>query len=190
MVNWDLAKEDSYYRARRLEKEAREAGTSQAWGEFAFLKAQKGSYVLAAYGFFNAALACEQTGDIEQAFFLYPQAFKNARCAGSKELALMVAYRHALLAEKAERWELCISVFEALGAFAEELGSHFLAADAYEHAAEIMVRAGKPLVEYTRPIGQWKENAAYWREQGHEDDAAWSERHIALYKALFEVRSE
>ena len=190
MVNWDSVKEDSYYLARRLEKEAREAGTSQAWEEFAFLKSQKGSYVLAVYGFFNAALACEQRGDIEQAFSLYPQAFINARRTGSNELALIVAYRHALLAEKAERWELCISIFETLGAFAEELGSHFLAADAYEHAAEIMAKAGKPLVGYTKPIDQWKENAAYWRNQGHEEDAAWSERHIALYKALFEVRSE
>ena len=102
----------------------------------------------------------------------------------------MVAYRHALLAEKAERWEVCISVYEALGAFAEELGSHFLAADAYEHAAEILAKAGKPPAGYLKPIDQWEKNAAYWREQGHEDDAAWSERHIVLYRTLFGVRSE
>ena len=37
MLNWNLAKEDSYYRARRLEEEARKAGTSEAWQEFAVL---------------------------------------------------------------------------------------------------------------------------------------------------------
>ena len=102
----------------------------------------------------------------------------------------MVAYRHALLAERAERWEAGIGVYEALGALAEELGSHFLAADAYEHAAEIMVRAGKPVAGYGKPIEQWEKNAAYWREQGHEDDASWSERHIALYRTLFGVQPE
>ena len=53
MVNWDLAKEDPYYRARRLEEGARKAGTAEAWQEFAVLKAGKGSYVLASLWFFQ-----------------------------------------------------------------------------------------------------------------------------------------
>jgi len=190
MVNWELVKEDPYYRARRLEEKAREAGTAEAWQEFAALKAAKGSYALASCGFFNSALVCEQKGDAEQAIDLYALAFQNARRTGSKELALMVAYRHALLAEKAEKWEKCISIYEALGAFAEELGSHFVAADAYEHAAEIMVRTGRPVARYSKPVDQWKKNAAYWRGQGHEDDASWSERHIGLYRTLFGVQTE
>ena len=189
-MNWNLTQNDSYYHARMVEEKARRTGTAGVWQEFAALKAQKGSYTLATYGYFNAALACEQAGDIEQSFGLYAQAFQNARRAGSKEVALMVAYRHALLAERAERWEAGIGVYEALGALAEELGSHFLAADAYEHAAEIMVRAGKPVAGYGKPIEQWEKNAAYWRERGQEDDASWSERHIALYKALFGVGAE
>ena len=190
MVNWDLANEDPYYRARRLEEEVRKAGTAEAWQEFAGLKAGKGSYILASYGFFNGALVCEQEGDVEQAFHLYTQAFQNAHRSGSKELALMVAYRHALLAERAERWETCIDAYEALGAFAEELGNHFIAADAYEHAAEIMVKIGKSVAGYMKPIEQWQRNAAYWQQQGHDDDASWSEHHIALYRTLFGVQPE
>jgi hypothetical protein len=190
VVNWNLAKEDPYYHARMVEEKARRTGAAGAWQEFAALKAKKGSYILASYGYFNGALACEQEGDLEHSFELYTQAFQNARRTGSKELALMVAYRHALLAERTERWEAGIGVYEALGAFAEELGNHFLAADAYEHAAEIMSRTGKPVVGYVKPIEQWEKNAAYWRERGKEDDASWSERHIALYRTLFGVVAE
>ena len=190
MLNWNLAKEDSYYRARRLEEEARKAGTSEAWQEFAVLKAGKGSYVLAAYGFFNSALVCEQAGDAEQAIGFYGQAFHNARRARSMELALLIAYRHALLAEKAGRWQACIGAYEAMGALAEELGNHFIAADAYEHAAEIKAKIGESLAGYAKPAEQWEKNAAYWRERGHEDDASWSERHIKLYRILFGTQPE
>jgi hypothetical protein len=102
----------------------------------------------------------------------------------------MVAYRHALLAERAERWEVCIDIYGALGAFAEELGDHFIAADAYEHAAEIKVKAGQSITDYVEPIEQWEKNAVYWRKQGHEDDACWSARHIALYRALFGAQTK
>ncbi len=190
MVDWTPAKEDPYYRARRLEEEARRTGTVEAWQQLAVLKAGKGSYVLACHGFFSGALACERAGDIEQAFSLYAQAFQNAQRAKSKELAVMVAYRHALLAERAKRWEPCIGIYEALGAFAEELKNYFIAADAYEHAAEMKVKAGQSIVDYRKPIEQWEKNAAYWREQGHEDDASWSERHIALYKKVFGVEAK
>ena len=190
MVDWSQAKEDSYYCARRLEAEARKTGTAEEWQQFAALKAGKGSYVLACHGFFSAALACEQAGDIEQAFSLHAQAFQNAQRAKSKELAVMVAYRHALLAERAERWETCIGIYEALGAFAEELKNYFIAADAYEHAAEMRVKAGQSIADYRKPIEQWEKNADYWREQGHEDDASWSERHIALYKKVFGVEAK
>jgi tetratricopeptide (TPR) repeat protein len=190
MVNWNRAKEDPYYRARRLEQEARRTGTAEAWQEFAAIKSGRGSYILACYGFFSGALSCEQAGDIDQAFSLHAQAFRNARRAKSKELAVMVAYRHALLAERAERWEACIETYEALGAFAEELRNHFIAADAYEHAAEIKVKAGQSIADYGKPIEQWGKNAAFWREQGHEDDASWSERHIALYQSVFGVQTK
>lgn len=186
-MNWDLVDNDPYYRARRLEEEARRTGTPEAWQEFARMKAGKGSYVLATHGFFSAALACE-VDDVDRASAFYGEAFHNARRSRSKELAVMVAYRHALCAERAGRLETAIEIYESLGAFAEELDDFFLAADAYEHAAEAKQSVGQSLSGYDKPIEQWRKNAERWREKGHEDDASWSERHIALYRTLTEMR--
>lgn len=188
MMNWDIVQEDPYYCGRTVEAKARAEGSAEAWQEFAALKASKGSYALAAHGFLNAAFLCEQQGIPEQAFDLLAEAFHNARRAGSKELALIVAYHHALLAERVERWDVCIQVYETLGEYCEETGSYFLAADSYEHAAEIMASTGKNAASYTKPIELWERNARHWRALGHEDDARWSERHIELYKSLFGER--
>ncbi len=189
MVNWEKAGNDPYYKARSIEEAARKEDSAEAWQEFAELKANKGSYLLAVYGYMNGALVREHQGRLEQAFDLWSKAAHNARRAGSKELALMVAYRHALLAERAERWDLCIEVYEALGKFCEEQGRYFLAADAYEHVAEILTTTGKDVAAYTKPVEIWERNARYWRERGQEDDAQWSERHIELYKKLFKEHS-
>ena len=138
----------------------------------------------------NSALVREHQGRLEQALNLLAKASHNARRAGSKELALIVAYRHALLAERAEQWDLCIEVSEGLGRFCEEQGSYFLAADAYEHVAEILAKTGKHVAAYTKPVELWERNARYWRERGQEEDAQWSERHAGLYKNLFEGHLE
>jgi tetratricopeptide (TPR) repeat protein len=188
MVNWKLAKEDPYYNARELEERARTKRTAEAWQEFADLKAKKGSYTLAVHGYLSGAFICEQEKRLETALNLLEKAFQNARRAKSKELAVIVAYRRALLAEQAGQWVQCIGVYEELGAFCEELGNYFLAADAYEHAAEVMERTGRDTTTYTKPIRLWRENARYWRELGQEDDAQWSERHIVLYTSLFGLR--
>lgn len=190
MLNWSVAKDDPYYLARQLEEKARRTGNPDAWREFASLKASKGSYILACHGFFSGALAYEQSGDIERALKMYTEAFNNARRARSRELAVMVAYRQALVAEQVERLDVCIQIYEELGAFAEELGNHFIAADAYEHAAEMRAKTGQPVLDYRSPIEQWEKNAAFWRTQGHEDDAAWSERHIRLYKTVFGIEEK
>jgi tetratricopeptide (TPR) repeat protein len=186
MVNWELAGKDPYYNARSIEEKAREENSAETWREFAELKENKGSYTLAVHGYMNSALVCEQQGRVEEAFDLLGKAFHNARLAGSKELALIVAYHHALLAERAERWDVCLEVYEAIGKFCEEKGSYFLAADACEHVAEILAKTGKDVAAYTRPAELWEKNARYWRERGQEEDAQWSERHIKFYKSLFE----
>ena len=191
MMNWDLVRNDPYYRGRAVESKARREGSVEAWREFADLKASKGSYALAVHGYLNAAFLCErQAESLEQAFDLLAEAFLHARKAGSKELALIVAYHHAMLAEGAGRWDVCIEVYEMLGKYCEEQGSYFLAADAYEHAAEVMAETGQKVAGYTKPIELWERNARHWRELGHEDDALWSERHIELYKSLAGGRPE
>ena len=185
MVNWELAGRDPYYEARSIEEKARQEDSAEAWQEFAKLKENKGSYILAVYGYMNSSLVRERQGRLEQALDLLGKASHDAHRAGCKELALIVAYRHALLAERAERWDSCIAAYSALGKFCEEQGSYFLAADAYEHVAEMLVRTGGGAAEYTKPIEIWGKNARYWRERGQEEDAQWSERHIELYKKLF-----
>jgi hypothetical protein len=188
MVNWQLAKGDPYYGARELEERARAENSAGLWQEFADLKAKKGSYVLAVHGYLSSALICEQEKRLDGALDLLEKAFQNARRARSKELAAIVAYRRALLAEQEKQWDLCIAIYEELGAFCEELKSYFLAADAYEHAAEIMAKTGRNVAAYTKPVELWQKNAGYWRELGQEDDAQWSDRRIALYTTLFGVR--
>jgi predicted DNA-binding protein len=190
MVNWELAGNDSYYRARQAEERARKQGSAEAWRDFADLKASKGSYTLAVYGYMNGALICEQHGEIGRASDLFARAFHNCCRARSKDLAVIVAYRHAQLAEKAGRWATCIEVYEALGRFCEEMENYFLAADAYEHVAEIMARTGMDVASYRKPIELWERNARYWRELGHEDDEQWSAHHIPLYKSLFGAKPE
>jgi hypothetical protein len=184
-MNWNLVQDDPYYRGRAMEAEARQGASAEAWEEFAALKESKGSYALAVHGYLNAALLCERRRSPEKAFDFLAKAFQNARRTGSKELAMIVAYHHAMLAEQAGQWDTCIGIYEALGALCEELGSYFLAADSYEHAAEFIARTGANPSAYTKPVELWKRNAHHWREQGHEDDALWSERHIDLYKRLF-----
>lgn len=190
MVNWELVKDDPYYHARMMEERARKEGKPETWEEFADLKAQKGSYTLAVYGYINGAILYEQEGKAEQTFELYNKAFEVCRRVKYKEMAVIVTYRHALLAEQFENWNVCISVYERLGNFSEELGSYFLAADAYEHVAEIMAKTGQDVSTYEKPIELWERNAKYWAERGEEDDALWSQRHIALYKNLFGVKND
>lgn len=184
-MNWHLVQDDPYYRGRAIEAKAREGGSADEWEAFAALKASKGSYALAVHGYLNAALSCERHDQPDQAFGHLSKAFHNALKSGSKELALIVAYHHAILAERAGQWDRCIEVYESLGRYCEEQGSFFLAADAYEHVAEILYKTGRDAAAYAKPIELWERNAGNWREKGHEDDARWSERHIELYKSLF-----
>jgi hypothetical protein len=187
-MQWELVKDDTYYSARRLEETARRQNTWELWRDYANAKAKKGSYALAVHGYMNGAALREQAGDGEQVFDLYARAFDNALRSKSNELALIVAYRHAHLAERLKKWDACIEVYERLGSFCEQRGNYFLAADAYEHAAEILSKTGKDLQSYRKPIELWELNAKYWHQRGEEDDTLWSERHIGLYKKLFEVK--
>jgi hypothetical protein len=81
-----------------------------------------------------------------------------------------------------ENWDAAIMSYENLGAFCEEQAAHFQAADAYEHAAEMMARAGRDVSGYIRPIELWERNIRHWETHGHDHDAVWSRNHIELYK--------
>ncbi|MFH1006104.1 MAG: hypothetical protein V1800_01215 [Candidatus Latescibacterota bacterium] len=184
-MNWELVQEDTYYRGRTLEADARRTSDPMRWEAYAELKARKGSYALGIHGVMNAASLYEARGEGDLAVCAYEQGLTTAMRAGYKELAVILTYRMAQIYESGKDWDACIAVYERLGAFCEKRELYFLAADAYEHAAEMMVRAGRKVTAYRKPIELWKQNARYWEDRGEEDDALWSRQHIALYEKLF-----
>lgn len=186
-MNWQAVADDTYYQARRLETEARAASSPRKWHAYAELKVRKGSYALGIHGYMNAASLCESSGDAAGAVAAYEKGLEAATRAGYKELAVILTYRAAQLHESAGDWDACIEAYERLAAFCEEQDACFLAADAYEHAAEIMARAGRDVRAYSKPVELWERNARYWEEVGDAGDATWSQKHIALYRKLFEV---
>lgn len=186
-MNWEAVKEDTYYRGRRLEMDARRASDPDKWKEYAELKTLKGSYALGIHGYMNAGSLYEAHGETDAAVTAYERGLSAAMRAGYKELAVILAYRMAQVYERAENWNDSIAAYERLGKFCEEKDAHFLAADAFEHAAEIMVQAGRDVTHYTKPIELWERNIRHWEEHGHDHDAVWSREHIELYKKLFGV---
>ena len=186
-MNWKAVEEDTYYRGRKLEMDARKASDPGKWKEYAELKTLKGSYALGIHGHMNAASLCEARGETDAAVSAYERGLSAAMRAGYKELAVILTYRMAQLHERSENWNDSIAAYERLGKFCEERDAHFLAADAYEHAAEMMVRAGRDVTHYTKPIELWERNIRHWEEHGHDHDAVWSREHIKLYKKLFGI---
>jgi hypothetical protein len=186
-MDWKTVREDTYYRGREMESEARRSYDPEKWKVYADLKTRKGSYTLAIHGYLNAATQYEARGEIAVAVSVYEDGFIAATRADNKELAVILTYRMAQIHEKTENWDAAIYAYERLGAFCEQKGAYFQAADAYEHAAEIMVQAGRDVTHYRKPIALWEQNIRHWEAHGHDHDAVWSRNHIDLYKKLFGV---
>ena len=183
-MNWDAIQEDPYYRAREIEHIARADGSADHWMDYATRKIAKGSYLLAVHGYMNAAHAYERNDVWDSVIECYDQAIRICEQAGYVELLVLLTYRLSHTYEHCGDLDNCIAQYERLGHFLEDINT-FLAADAYEHAAEIMLKSGKDVSAYNKPIDAWKKNARYWEEQGEFDDAEWSEERVGLYKKLF-----
>jgi len=186
-VNWEDVKDDTYYHGRKMEKDARTASDPWKWEDYAQLKTRKGSYALGIYGYLNAANLYEAGNETDKAISAYEHGLSSAIRAGYTELAVILTYRMAQLYESQKDWGACISAYERLGTFCEQKGAHFFAADAYEHAAEMMLAAGRDVTHYTKPIDLWERNIKHWEDHGHDHDAVWSREHIDLYMKLFGV---
>ncbi len=186
-MNWETVKDDTYYHGRRLEAEARNTSDQNQWLEYAELKTLKGSYALGIHGYMNASCLFEARGETDAAVSAYEKGLSAAMRGGYKELAVILAYRTAQIHEQIKNWDACIAVYEKLAIFCEEKKAYFLAADAYEHAVEIMAQSGMDVTHYSKPIDIWEQNARYWEEHDHDHDAVWSRQHIELYKKLFGV---
>ena len=183
-MNWDAVKEDSYYQGRKIEAKARQGGDARAWERYARIKALKGSYVLAAIGLMEAGDLHKQAGKLEQAAQHYQQASDLTAKTKNPELNMLVGSRLARIYETQGDLEACFRAYDRLGDLLGEQGAIFLAADAYEHAAEALLGSGQDLKAYSKPISAWQRNAEYWEARGEQDDADWSRERIGLFKAL------
>lgn len=188
-MDWATVKDDTYYRGRALESEARTASSPEKWLEYAELKTSKGSYTLAVHGYMNAANLYEACGNTDAAVAAYTQGLAAAMRAAHVDLAVILAYRIAQIHENAAQWDECIAVYERVGQFCSDRDAHFQAADAYEHAAEMMTRAGRDTSRYDLPIRHWQGNIHHWHKHHHDHDAVWSQKHIELYRKLFKVET-
>lgn len=180
-MQWPDIETDAYFKGRELEAKARYENSSVAWLEYASLKASKGSYAMAAMGSLNAGIIFESSGETRDAAKAYEQGFADCVKGGLKELALLLTSRLGALAERAGDFSAAAKAFEKLGVFFEAKNAVFLAADAYEHAAEMLCAGGSDISDYRKPAELWLCNAGYWAEKGHADDEAWSRKRAELY---------
>ena len=151
---------DSYLEGRRLESRARGENSAAPWLEFAELKASKGSYALAAMGYLNAGALLEARRD-PGAGQCYRRGFDVCVKGALREPALFLASRLAGLLEREGDAGGAAAAYEALSSFCESSGAWFLAADAAEHAAELLKAGGRDISSYGRPAELWERNAAY-----------------------------
>lgn len=175
----NLPLKDSYLEGRRLEAQARAQNSHRAWLDYAELKASKGSYALAVMGFLNAGSACEAAGDAAAAA-AYESGLDIAIKGGLKEPALFLAARLAGLLERSSDYSGAAEVYDRLAGFCEASGAFFLAADAAEHAAEMLLAGGRDISSCRRPAELWLLNAEYWKGR-NDGDEAWSRRRAQLY---------
>ncbi|MDO5652656.1 MAG: hypothetical protein Q4G39_00920 [Brachymonas sp.] len=170
---------DSYLEGRLLETQARQENSAAIWEGFAHIKASKGSYPLAALGYLNAGIAHEAAGS-EAAADAYQHGLDIAKKGKLKESVLILGTRLAALHERARNFRQAVAVYEQMSVYFEDQGAWFLAADASEHAAEMMKMGGQDVSRYRRPADLWLRNAEYWADKDAGDEA-WSRRRAELY---------
>lgn len=182
---------DAYLEARSYEREAREEEKKgsyedaiELWKRFAELKNSKGSYFLCMYGYFNAARICDTIKRWKDAAELFEVTSAFAEKIGERSLWAFFMNLSCQMHEKAGDYDACKERYEIIGSFFYSMDNFFVAADAYEHAAEIMSLAGEDISDYEVPADAWKKNYEYWKEQGEMDDAEWSLKRIDSYRSI------
>ncbi len=182
---------DAYLEARSHEREAREKekiGNYEAaielWERYAKLKENKGSYFLCIYGYFNVARICDRVQRWEEAAEYFEEASKFAEKIGEFSLWALLMTLACQMHEKVGDYEACKNGYEKIGNFFYTMNNFFESADAYEHAAEVMLLSGKDISDYEAPIKAWEKNHKYWKEQGEMDDAEWSLKRITTYRNI------
>jgi tetratricopeptide (TPR) repeat protein len=181
---------DAYLTARAYEREAREQekrghleAAIEQWKQYAEVKESKGSYFLCIFGYFNAARLFDRLGRWKDAAECFEAASRFAEKVG--EFSLWVFFKNLTcqMYEKAGDYEACANCYESIGNFFSAMHNFFGAADAYEHAAEIMMLSGKDISDYKAPMEAWRKNYEYWCSRGEQDDAEWSLKRMSSYRA-------
>ena len=182
---------DAYLEARSHEREAREEekrgnyeAAIEGWKRYAEVKENKGSYFLCIYGHFNVARICDKVQRWKEAAEYFEAASKLAEKIGEFSLWALLMNLACQMYEKEGDYEACKNGYETIGNFFCKMNNFFESADAYEHAAEMMLLAGKDISDYEAPVKAWEKNHEYWKEQGEMDDAEWSLERINTYRII------
>jgi tetratricopeptide (TPR) repeat protein len=190
-MRWDKVDDDAYYRARKFEfmaKRYEKIGDNEraveCWQKFSELKEKKGSYFLAAFGHFHLSRLHAALGNVERSISSLEKAHSNAH-KSELPFSLFISYELAFTYEREGELRKALDCYEQLGEAQERAERYFLAADAYEHAAELRHEIGMAAKTYELPLIAWKKNSEYWDTKGESDDAQWSEERKRYYKALY-----
>jgi len=188
-MRWDKVRNDSYYEARKQEYMAKRLESFgdwrhaiECWQRYSDIKLEKGSYFLAYFGYRQVIRLSDANGEKNSS--------QNARRMIEKLEKEDYPEVHDLFYVPL-RYEIdgnirdSITAYEELGDLFKERKNYFLAADAYEHAAEGRHKMGLPVKDYGLPHEAWGMNSKYWTEQGEEDDSKWSEERKDYYDKLY-----
>lgn len=188
-MRWDKVNIDSYYQARQFEYMAKRYETFselekavECWKRFSEIKLNKGSYFLAYFGKMQVSRIYCKAGDVQMS---------NAALSEAKEIErdnfkqFHDRFFSALELEINGNIRESIFVYEDIGDHFKDIGNFFLAADAYEHAAENRHKIGMPVRNYELPLDAWSKNSRFWMEKGEDDDSRWSEERKRFYHMLY-----
>jgi tetratricopeptide (TPR) repeat protein len=170
--------------AKRYEKVNDVEGAIGCWNAFSELKESKGSYFLAAYGYYQCSRLATTSRQTEQSIAHLQKALRLT-AAHSFSLDLFLSYDLACKYEVTGHLRQALEQYESIGKKYESDSQYFIAADAYEHAAEIRYALGLPARTYDLPLDAWEKNSLYWQQMGEEDDAKWSRERKQFYKSLY-----
>ncbi|MHC1609192.1 MAG: hypothetical protein ACXQS3_03105 [Candidatus Methanofastidiosia archaeon] len=190
-MRWDKVNKDAYYKAReyefiakRYEKVGEIKKAIEYWENYSKLKIKKGSYFLAAYGYCHTSRLLASIGKYGKSADLMQKA-RNYSEKTDIPTSLFFSYELAFKFEMDGALKDALECYEDIGFLQEKLGNYFLAADAFEHAAELRYALGKPTKEYELPQKAWSKNSQYWDDKGEKDDAKWSKERKRFYNTLY-----
>lgn len=169
--------------AKRYERFGDMQKAIDCWKEFAVIKKSKGSYFLAYYGLKQVSRLYGMIGeDAKSKDFLSES---DSLKLDESYLDIYDKYFFAFELEVSGKIRDSIDAYENVAKYFIEIKNYFLAADAYEHAAENRYKLGMAVKNYSLPHEAWMNNSRYWMDLGEADDSKWSEERKKYYNKLY-----